>query len=73
MQTQFDTKPLYPRSQSFLIQFHRDADIGAGRCIGRIEHISALGVQRNFFSVHELFAFLEESLASGECKECGKE
>lgn len=63
MQAQYDAKPLYPRSRAFLIQLHRDADLGAGRCLGRVEQVSAYGDARVFSSADELLAFLQGRLA----------
>jgi len=36
-----DQAPLYPNDQAFMIALRRDADVGEGRLVGRVEHLSS--------------------------------
>ena len=54
-------QPIYPSNRAFVLQFHREADLKAGRCLGRIEQVVS-GKVGHFQSVEELLAFLTERL-----------
>lgn len=54
-------EPTYSRQKSFLLQFRREADIGRGRLVGRIEHLAS-GQTLHFSSASELFAFVSQHL-----------
>ena len=54
-------QPIYPSNRAFVLQFHREADLKAGRCLGRIEQVVS-GKVGHFQSLEELLAFLTERL-----------
>ncbi len=54
-------QPIYPSNRAFVLQFHREADLKAGRCLGRIEQVIS-GKVGHFQSPEELLAFLTERL-----------
>ncbi len=51
---------MYPLDRAFIIEVHRGADLDAGTCRGRVEHITS-GHTRGFTSLVELFEILAES------------
>ncbi len=36
-----DEAPLYPNDQAFMIALRRDANVGEGLLVGRVEHLSS--------------------------------
>ena len=54
-------QPIYPSNRAFVLQFHREADLKTGRCLGRIEQVVS-GKVGHFQSLEELLAFLTERL-----------
>jgi hypothetical protein len=54
-------QPIYPSNRAFVLQFHREADLEASRCLGRIEQVVS-GKVGHFQSLEELLAFLTERL-----------
>lgn len=54
-------QPIYPSNRAFVLQFHREADLKTGRCLGRIEQVVS-GKVGHFQSVEELLTFLIERL-----------
>lgn len=52
---------IYPSNRAFVLQFHREADLKADRCFGRIEQVVS-GKVGHFQSPEELLAFLTERL-----------
>ncbi|MGH8601393.1 MAG: hypothetical protein ACREXR_00985 [Gammaproteobacteria bacterium] len=61
MQEKFTTTSAYPSDGAFVLQFHREADLGAGRFLGRIEHVAS-GRAGHFHSSEELVAFVAARL-----------
>ena len=50
------------QSAAFVVQFREGTDIGAGRLVGRVEHIASYRAAR-FHSVDDLLAFMARVLA----------
>ncbi len=44
-------------SRAFIVQLRTDADIPAGRVVGRVEHVSS-GDATHFQSIEELLSFM---------------
>jgi hypothetical protein len=61
MQQGLADQPLYPSNRAFVLQFHREVDLKAGRYLGRIEQVVS-GKVGHFQSVEELLTFLIERL-----------
>ncbi len=61
--------PAYPSERAFVVQFHREADPGAGRFLGRIEHVVS-GRVGHFQSLEELVALVVEYLPPPIVAEC---
>lgn len=61
MQQECIPRPTFTRERAFVIQFHRDADLQAGRFEGRVEHVIS-GRFSHFQRVHELEAFIRTVL-----------
>jgi hypothetical protein len=51
--------------RAFVIQFHQNADIKAGRWEGRVEHVVS-GQSARFHRLEELLAFFTEVLQAQE-------
>ena len=49
------------QSAAFVVQFREGTDIGAGRLVGRVEHIASYRAAR-FHSVEDLLAFMARVL-----------
>jgi hypothetical protein len=54
-------QPSYPSHRAFVLQLHREADLAAGRVMGRIEQVVS-GEVEHFESLEALLAFLTERL-----------
>ncbi len=65
------TTSTYPSERAFVLQFHREADLGAGRFLGRIEHVAS-GRVGHFQSFEELVAFVAECLPPAGLAERGQ-
>jgi hypothetical protein len=50
-------KPSLPSDRAFVVQLHRDADVGQGDFRGRVEHLVSMQAT-HFESVEELLAFI---------------
>jgi hypothetical protein len=61
MEAKFTTTSTYPSERTFVLQFHCEADLGAGRFLGRIEHVAS-GRVGHFQSPEELVAFVAAKL-----------
>ncbi|MGH8566049.1 MAG: hypothetical protein ACREXW_18975 [Gammaproteobacteria bacterium] len=70
MQKEFATVSTYPSERAFVLQFHREADLGAGRFLGRIEHVAS-GRVGHFQALEELVAFVAEYLPPAGLAERG--
>ena len=55
--------PALPAWKAFVVQFGRDADLSAGQCDGRIEHLTS-GRRVEFHSSEELLQALRGLLQS---------
>jgi hypothetical protein len=53
--------PLTPQ-RAFVVQFHADTDLVAGRMVGRVEHVVS-GRSQRFSSMASLLAFIENVLS----------
>jgi hypothetical protein len=53
--------PLTPQ-RAFVVQFHIDTDLVAGRMVGRVEHVVS-GQSGRFSSMASLLAFIEKVLS----------
>ncbi len=69
---EFTTISTYPSERAFVLQFHREADLGAGRFLGRIEHVAS-GKSSHFQSLEELTAFVVEYLPPPGLAERGQD
>jgi hypothetical protein len=49
--------PLYPTDLAFVVELRRDAEIGTGLCLGRVEHLASGRVAR-FVDGEALLKFL---------------
>jgi hypothetical protein len=70
MQAEFTTAPAYPSERAFVLQFHREADLGAGRFLGRIEHVTS-GRVGHFQSPEGLVAFVAAKLGEVDTADPG--
>lgn len=52
----------WPYTGAFVVQFGPETDIGAGRLVGRVEHVASTRSAR-FGSLDELLAVMKEMLA----------
>ena len=50
-------RPLYPADLAFVVELRRDAEMGAGLCLGRVEHLASGRVAR-FVDGEALLSFL---------------
>jgi len=55
-------RPSLPRHRAFVVQFHTEADLAAGRYTGRVEHVVS-GQAAHFHSLAQLLAFIARVLA----------
>ena len=63
-----NTKNEWQYQRAFVIQFRPEADLAAGQCLGRVEHIASFQAIR-FHSLDELLAFLTRMLEEARAGE----
>ncbi len=58
-------QPPFPVQSAFVVQLHREAQVAAGRVMGRVEHIESRQAS-TFDSVEALLAFMDQVLVQDD-------